>query len=229
MSSPLVSVIVAVRNGERFLGSALASIEAQDHRPIEVLVVDGRSTDRTVEIAGSFPDVRVVTQRGRGVADAYNTGVAEARGPLVAFLSHDDLWAPGKLACQVEHLAEHPEVMLTVGLVRFFLEPGCVCPRGFRPELLEGEHVGRIMETLVGRREAFERVGPFDPGLPFGEDVDWFARAADLGLPLSVIPRLLLSKRVHGANLSIDPDRSGRILLDLMRRSIARKRGRTGT
>jgi len=224
MSQPLVSVIVAVLNGERFLGEALASIRDQEYEPLEIVVVDGHSSDGSLGIAGSFPGIRTITQRGTGVGDAYNTGVAASRGSLVAFLSHDDLWAPGKLRYQVGHLSSHPELMFTVGMVRFFLEPGCEMPRGFRPGLLEGEHVGRIMETLVARREAFEMVGPFDTELPFGEDVDWFARAAGLGAPMAVLPRLLLHKRVHDANTSIDVDRSGEILLRVMQRAISRKR-----
>jgi len=224
VNPPLVSVIVAVRNGERYLGQALASIRDQKHRPLEIVLVDGHSTDNTVAIARSFPDVSVLFQRGSGVGDAYNTGIAAARGPLVAFLSHDDLWMPGKLHCQVAELSARPELMFTVGMVRFFLEPGCKVPRGFRPELFRGEHVGRIMETLVARREVFEIVGPFDTDLPFGEDVDWFSRAANLGVPMTVIPRLLLHKRVHDANTSIDIDRSDQVLLQVLHRAVARKR-----
>lgn len=78
--SPLVSVIVIVRNGERFLAAALESIVAQSYRPLEILVVDGDSTDRTVEIAvPSFASVRYLPQPDSGISNAYNFGIAQAR------------------------------------------------------------------------------------------------------------------------------------------------------
>ena len=223
MTRPFVTIVVAVRNGERYLAEALASIAAQGYRAYEVVVVDGRSTDRTRQIA-TATGARIVDQPGTGIGDAYNTGIAAAQGELVAFLSHDDRWTPDKLSVQVGLLAEHPELQFTVAHVRFFLEPGCPRPAGFRPELLTGEHVGRIMETLLARRQVFDLVGPFDVELPFGEDVDWFARAADLGVRMAVVPRVLLEKRVHGSNTSSDAARSWPLLLDVLRRAVARKR-----
>lgn len=220
---PMVSVIVAVRNGERYLPEALASIEAQNYRSYEVIVIDGQSTDRTPSIAADA-GARVVQQPGRGVGDAYNAGIAAARAPLVAFLSHDDRWTPDKLSVQVRLLEERSELGFVVAMVRYFVQPGCVLPPGYHRELLVRDHVGRIMETCLARRDVFDRVGPFDAALPFGEDTDWFSRAEDLGVRMAVAPRVLLQKRLHDANTSSDPERSRRIMLELVRRSIARKR-----
>src|SRR5262249_48006666 len=108
MSRPPVSVIVPVRNGERFLAAAITSILTQDYRPLEIIVVDGHSADNTAKIVQSFAQVRYVQQVNRGIADAYNTGIAAAQGQVIAFLSHDDLWTPNKLSLQVNHLLEHP-------------------------------------------------------------------------------------------------------------------------
>src|SRR5690606_38141885 len=137
--APLVSVVMAVRNGERWLGAAMDSVVAQTHRPVEIVVVDGGSSDGTAALAARYPEARVVSQRGTGIADAYNQGIAEARGELVAFLSHDDLWRPEKLAKQVALLRHQPELDLTVTRVRFFLEEGATPPPGFRPALLQGD------------------------------------------------------------------------------------------
>jgi glycosyltransferase involved in cell wall biosynthesis len=227
MSRPSVSVVLAVRNGERYLAAAIASVLEQTYVPHEILVVDGRSHDRTAEIARSFPAVRCLPQSDLGVANAYNLGIAAATGALVAFLSHDDLWTPDKLQVQVAYMEEHPDVHYTTARVRFFLEPGCAVPPGFRPELLEGDHVGCIMETLVARRPVFDVVGTFDPTLATAEDVDWFARAKDVGVPTAVLPQVLLRKRIHDTNLSITTPTNDRNLLHALQRSIARKRGRS--
>src|SRR5205085_8594587 len=121
---PLVSVIVAVKNGERFLSQALADIRAQTYPEREVVVVDGRSTDRSAEIARHSPGVRLITQRGDGFAGAWNQGLRAARGDLIAFLDSDDRWLADKLAKQVEALERDQALDYVVARARFFLEPG---------------------------------------------------------------------------------------------------------
>ncbi len=224
MNGRLVSVVVAARNGERFVAQALDSILAQGWRPIEILVVDGHSTDRTVEIARSYPLVRVVSQHNRGIGDAYNLGIAVAQGDFIAFLSHDDLWTADKLNSQMCRLLEHPEYEYVVGRVKFFLETGCVPPPGFRQELLEGDRVAYIMETLLARKTLFQKVGGFNPHFSSGEDVDWFSRAKDEKVPHAVVDRVLVHKRVHNTNLSLNDSATNEILLRVLRQSIARKR-----
>jgi glycosyltransferase involved in cell wall biosynthesis len=198
---------------------------AQTYRPFEIIVIDGRSEDATAAIARSFPEVRVVPQTGRGVADAYNLGVASAKADFIAFLSHDDLWTPDKLNVQISHMMAHPEIGYSIARVTFFLEDPNSMPAGFRPELLEGDHVGRIMETLVARKSVVDAVGRFDTSLSTAEDVDWYARAADLGIPMAVLPNVLLRKRVHEDNLSITTPANNQNILKALRQSIRRKRG----
>jgi glycosyltransferase involved in cell wall biosynthesis len=104
MSAPLVSVIMAVRNGARFIAAALRSVLDQDYPSIEVIVVDGRSTDASRAIAGAIPGVRILVQGGSGLSDAWNCGIEQASGDLVAFLDSDDLWRPRQLGARVRHL-----------------------------------------------------------------------------------------------------------------------------
>lgn len=226
MGNPLVSVIIAVKNGERFLASAINSVLEQDYRPIEIIVVDGQSEDRTAQIAQSFAQVGYIQQVNKGVADAYNVGIDAAKGELVAFLSHDDLWTPDKLSVQVNYLIDHPKIQYTIAKVKFFLEPGHSPPSGFRKELLGNDHIGRIMETLVVRKSLFDVIGKFRTDLTTAEDVDWYARANDNGVPMAIIPKVLLYKRVHDANISLNVLVNNRNLLKALRQSIDRKRNR---
>lgn len=221
--NPLVSVIIVVKNGERFLAEAIHSVVAQDYGPLEIVVVDGHSTDRTVQIAQSFAQVRTKIQESAGVSDAYNCGIETSQGEILAFLSHDDLWVPDKLTTQVDYLLENPDVPFCTAKASFFLEPGCAIPVGFREELLQGEHVAHIMETLVVRRRLFDSVGWFDTRLSTAEDVDWFARANDQGFAPIAIPKVLVHKRVHDANISLDAG-NNRNILRALRSSIDRKR-----
>lgn len=224
METPLVSIIMPVKNRARFLAAAIESVLAQDYRPFEVVVVDGGSEDDSVSIARSYLEVRVVPQAGVGIASAYNIGIDAARGDFIAFLGSDDRWTPGKLSTQVGYLLAHPEVAYVTARVRFFLEPGCSIPPGFRRNLLEGEHAGPIVETLLARRSAFHCVGRFDLRLTVGSDTDWFSRARDLGVRTAEIEGVLLHKRIHDKNNSLNDPSVKRTLMLVLRQSLDRKR-----
>jgi len=225
VTDPTVNVIMAVKNGARFLGAAIESVLAQVYHPLEVVVVYGGAVDDSVSIARSYPAVHVVAQTGTGIASAYNTGLDVTNGAMLAFLSSDDRWTSDKLSAQVGYLCAHPEVQYVTGRVKFFLEPGCAVPPGFKPGLLEGDHVAHIMETLLARRTVFDLVGRFDPRLSTSEDVDWFSRAHDLGIRAAVVERVLVHKRVHDKNLSLNDAASSQNLLTVVKRSLDRRRG----
>jgi glycosyltransferase involved in cell wall biosynthesis len=217
--TPSVSVILIVKNGARYIADALASTGLSEHLPSEILVIDGGSTDGTHEIVKSVPGVTLIGQSSSGIADAYNEGIRRARGELVAFLSADDIWLPGKLDRHCAAFADDPDLLLSVCMVEHFLEDNHAIPTGFRPDLLEKPHPGMIMEALVAKRDVFALIGGFDPTYSTGEDTDWFARARDARVKLAVIPEVLLRKRVHDSNASLtDPD-CNRNLLRAMRTS----------
>jgi glycosyltransferase involved in cell wall biosynthesis len=224
MIDQLVTVIIAVRNGERYLRSAIESVLEQQYKSIEILLVDSHSTDQTTTIGRGYPHVQCLPQMNYGIADARNLGIASARGDFIAFLSHDDLWTSDKLSSQMEYMMRFPRVQYTVGRAKFFLEAGLLPPAGFRQELLVGDHEAYIPETLLARRSVFDEVGLFDVRLMTGEDVDWFARAKDKQVPHAVIAKVLLYKRVHNFNTSLNNLSNSQLLLRVMRRSIERKR-----
>jgi glycosyltransferase involved in cell wall biosynthesis len=219
-----VTVIVCVRNGARFLARALESIVEQSRPVDEVLLVDGHSSDDTVNIARQF-QVQVITQPGTGIANAYNTGLAHASGDYIAFLSHDDLWVPTKTSRQLEVLSQHPNALYCVGQAAFFLESHTIPPEGVRQAWLERPHMAYIMETLLARREAFERVGKFNGSLSTAEDVDWFARARDQRVSAVALEEVLVRKRIHDANTSLVTPENSRNVLRALRESVLRKRG----
>jgi glycosyltransferase involved in cell wall biosynthesis len=225
MREPLVSVIVPVKDEERHLEQALRSVVEQSYTRIEPIVVDGRSADRSREIALSFAGVLCLTQSGTGLSGAWNQGIEACRGELVAFLDGDDHWLPGKLRAQVDLLTERPELAGTVGKARFSLADGSHGPPGLRREILNGEHPAPMPGTLLVRRRVFEEVGLFDPDYLVAMDVDWFARVKDAGLELAPLPMVMLEKRFHDDNLShTQPQRYRQEMLRAFRASAARQR-----
>lgn len=120
MTAPLlVSVIVPSFNQGRFLPETLDSILGQDHRPLEVLVMDGGSTDDTCDVlrayAARHPELQWWSEPDKGPADAVNKGLARARGEIVGIQSSDDLYRPGALREAVRHFADDPGLALVCG------------------------------------------------------------------------------------------------------------------
>jgi glycosyltransferase involved in cell wall biosynthesis len=218
-----VSAIVAVRNGERYLADALSSIRAQTEPVAEIVVVDGNSTDRSVAIA-TAAGARVVTQSGTGIADAYNCGVAAATCDFLAFLSSDDRWTSGKIAAQWAAMQAQPALLFTHAHFLYEVEDGFEPPAQLAA-LVGTPQPGPIMETLMARRTAFDAVGSFDVSFHNAEDLDWLARATDIGVASQMLPEVLLHKRLHGGNLSLDITNNNAMMLRALRRSVQRKRG----
>ncbi len=203
MSAPLVSVIVPVHNGERFLAEALDSILAQEYEPLEVIVVDDGSTDRSAAIAQAR-DVRYYVQPNRGPGAARNTGVAAAQGELLAFLDQDDVYLPGKLALQAATLAERSEIGFVFTRIEVFLEDGIERPVWLPSDWLIDPPIGFGPSTLMMRRETFAAVGEFDAQYSSFSDGEWFMRARRAGVENVVLDDVTVRYRIHGSNQSND-------------------------
>ncbi|HXG29192.1 MAG TPA: glycosyltransferase family 2 protein [Nevskiales bacterium] len=115
----LLSIIVPSFNQARFIPATLDSILAQDYRPVEVIVVDGGSTDATVDIlreyAARYPELRWLSEPDNGPADAVNKGLALARGEIAAIQSSDDIYYPGAFSAVMREYAAHPDCGFLIG------------------------------------------------------------------------------------------------------------------
>jgi glycosyltransferase involved in cell wall biosynthesis len=226
MDKPLVSVIIPVKNGEDFLSDAINSILNQDYSSVEIIVVDGQSTDDTAQIAKSFKQIRYVYQHQQpGIPYAKNLGIEIANGEFIAFASHDDLWLPQKISKQIDYMINNSQVQYTITKVKFFLETGCTIPPGFNIKLLKGDYVGKMPETLVARKSLFNLIGVFNTGFTYMEDIDWFNRADLNKIPAVIIDEVLLHKRIHNTNVSYDSVKNqliNREIISLLKKSIER-------
>ena len=127
-AQPLVSVVIPFRNAKRFLGEAVASVQAQSYRHWELLLVDDASDDGSRSLAESYAAqdptrVRRLEHPGgtnRGVSASRNLGIRHARGEYLAFLDSDDVWLPRKLEEQVAYLEQHPDAALVYGRMRYW-------------------------------------------------------------------------------------------------------------
>jgi glycosyltransferase involved in cell wall biosynthesis len=223
---PFLSIILAVRNGERFLAEAIRSVEAQDYPRYELIVVDGHSTDRTAAIAQGFSGLKFLVQPGRGLAEAWNVGIAQAQSNWLVFLEHDDLWTPDKLRTQISYMRRHPELQFTLSHAQFFLEPGCAWPAGYNPAWLKKPQIGSMLSSLIARRSVFDddQVGKFDESMMHAADMDWFSRAKDRRIPMAYLEETLMLKRVHDSNVTTQVQLNHAELLQVIKRTVDRKR-----
>ena len=225
-TSPLVSVIIPVRNGERFLADAVRSVIEQEYRPLEIIIVDDGSTDGSRALLCSYPQARYIHQDHQGIAAARNNGVRNAHGSFLAFLDQDDFWTPGKLDKQVGYLLKNPEIGYVVGWQKIRMVPGTPAPTWLKRELLCEPHAGLLPGTMVVRREIFDRVGFFNAAYRLADDFDWFLRAKDAGVRMTVMPDIVLEKRIHEANQSHQSGLAMSELMKVLKTSIDRRHGR---
>jgi glycosyltransferase involved in cell wall biosynthesis len=204
MTSSLVSCVVPCFNGERYLAEAIDSILAQTHRPLEIIVVDDGSTDRSAEVVRRYgAGVRYHHQENRGPGAACNQGVALATGAFVAFLEQDDLWLPDKTRRQLAAFEADPTLDYCVGHIQNFWIPELAEEaRRFRDARAMQPVPGYVVQTLMVRRELLEQAGRFDETLHFSFASDWFLRVDERGAVGTLLPDVLTRRRLHHDNFS---------------------------
>ncbi|HLM23247.1 MAG TPA: glycosyltransferase family A protein [Propionibacteriaceae bacterium] len=202
MTPPLVSVIVAVHNGERFLRAALQSLYAQDYDPFEVIFIDDGSVDSSGDIAQEFAGIRYVYQENKGLAAARNAGLELARGEFLAYLDDDDIIPSHKLRRQVGYLVDNPGVGCVLGRQEIMLEAGVEPPDWLTRDTIFGDLDGIPFVSAMIRTSVLREVGGFDASYRFAEDRDLFVRLREHGVRIEVIPEVLLFRRFHGENMN---------------------------
>lgn len=181
---PLVSIVTPVYNLADFIEETVLSVLNQDYPRIEYIVMDGGSTDGTLEILAKYRDrLRVISQADRGTADAINQGFRLSRGEIFAFLNADDTYLPGAVRTAVECLAAHPEAGGVYGEANWVAEDGRFIERyptrPFDPALLAHECY-ICQPACFLRRETFLNAGLLDPDLECVFDYDLWIRVSRL-------------------------------------------------
>ncbi len=201
MLESLVSVIIPVYNGEKYLAEAIESVLMQAVKPLEIIVVNDGSTDGSEKVANTFKnDICYLLQENKGASAARNLGIKLAKGSLLAFLDADDVWTAHKLELQVKALEDDPNLDMVFGNIEQFVSPELDTENRnrLRSELkiMPGYHIG----TMLIKRESFQQVGPFKEDLQLAEFIDWFNRAEDMKLHYKVLPEVVMKRRIHTTN-----------------------------
>lgn len=227
MTTPRISVVIAVYNGERFIRDAIISVRAQDYPALELIVVDDGSIDGTAAAIAEFPDVRYAHQANAGQAAALNHGVRLAGGDMLAFNDADDLWTAGRLAAQLDAFAETPSLDAVFGHVEQFLEPDA--PPAVTAALTEARRVqpSRLHSAMLIRRRAFDSIGAFREDMRIASVVDWAHRAQQASLREKVLSLVVLRRRLHSQNIGfVQKSAAPDAYLAVAKAALARRRAK---
>lgn len=226
-----IDVIMPVYNCERYIAEAIESVLTQSTgHAIEVTVVDDGSTDGTAGVIRRFGDkVRYVAKSHAGISDTRNHGIRITCNAFIAFLDADDLWETDKIELQMAAFREVPGLEAVFGQSVQFLSPE-LDPRDYgRFRITTQPRDLQLPSTLLIRREAFQRIGEFDTTIVVGVDIDWRIRARELGLRSQCLPRAVHRRRVHHANHSFRQRSESVDYVQVLKRSLDRRRLKDGT
>ncbi len=227
--NPLVSVIIPVYNGERFLAEAIESVLGQTYSPVEIIVIDDGSEDHSAQIAQGYREVRYFYQPNRGLSAALNSGVRQATGSFLSFLDADDLWTGDKLMLQIAVMKDDPAVEAVFGHhVRFYTGAA-----NKAKDDSAVRHDDRVLPALFKgamliRKEAFDRVGFFDTSLVMGDFLDWYRRAQEKGLRSRILPEVIFRRRIHDDNKSLRDRHAMKDYVRIVKAALDRRRGNNG-
>jgi len=208
---PLVSIVTPSFNQARYIEATIQSVLSQDYPRIEYLIVDGGSTDGTVEIIKQYEGRLAwwVSEKDQGQTDAINKGFGRARGQILAWLNSDDTYEPGTVSAAVKYLLDHPDVGMVYGDCNFINDDGRVIGKFGSAQtdyrLLRRGYVHIPQQTMFFRAEWWKHLGPLDPSFYFAMDYDLWTRLA-AHTELKYVPQTWANFRLHTTGKTIAAD-----------------------
>ena len=221
---PLVTIITPSFNQARFLEATIQSVLSQDYARIEYMIVDGGSTDGSVELIRKYALVEDreqaprlqnhsiawwVSEKDRGQTDAINKGFARAGGEILAWINSDDTYEPGAVRAAVRYLQDHPEIGMVYGDCNFINEEGRVIGKFGSAQtnyrLLRQGYAHIPQQTMFFRADLWRQVGPLDPTFYFAMDYDLWTRIAACS-EIKYVPQTWANFRLHTSGKTMAAD-----------------------
>jgi glycosyltransferase involved in cell wall biosynthesis len=211
LSQPFVSIITPSFNQARYLEATILSVLGQDYPNLEYIIVDGGSTDGSVDIIKKYANHLAwwVSEPDKGQTDAINKGFAQAKGDILAWINSDDTYAPGAVSSAVKYFQSHPDAGLVYGDAHFIDEQGQVIgrfnARQTDHQLLRQGYVHIPQQAAFFRGDLWREVGPLDPSFYFAMDYDLWVRLSARA-PIHYVAQMWANFRLHSGGKTIVAD-----------------------
>lgn len=202
-----LSIVTPSYNSERFLDECIQSVRNQDYPDVEHLVIDGCSTDNTLDILKKNDHLTWISEPDKGQSDALNKGFKMANGDILGWLNADDYYQPNVFATVMAAFEKHPEADVIYGNWSFVGENGALIkkfqtvPYSLPAIVYYGPYLGST--ALFFRKELIEEGILIDPRFKFVMDWEWYARLGSLGKKFKFLNRNFANFRIHGDNMSL--------------------------
>jgi glycosyltransferase involved in cell wall biosynthesis len=215
VARPRITIITPVLNRADMIAEALGSVARQGYPDVEHIVVDGGSTDGTVDILRRTPDIEWLSEPDRGLYDAINKGIHRATGEIIGHVNSDDILLPGALAAVADGFAAHRTAVSVCGgaqVVRLQADGSTQCLRTWRSERIKrldwhSVTLGvPITNARFFRRSWYRHAGLYDLRYRLAADRDFLIRALILGMQTVPLERTLYQYRLHGGSLTLNAD-----------------------
>ena len=196
----LVSIVTPCYNSGRYLEQTIRSIQVQSYPYFEHIVIDGKSTDGTLDILSKQHGIQWISENDEGQADAINKGMSYTRGEILAWQNADDLYFPYTFETVVRYFQEHPRVDLVYGNYRLIDEHDKVIvdvrSKPWNRWLFQHGRFIPVQPTVFWRRKVYEEIGDLNTKLHYCMDVDFYARISKKFV-IAYLPVMLGQFRIH--------------------------------
>lgn len=209
----IVSIVTPCLNQAIFIREAVESVLAQNYLAVEHIIVDGGSTDGTLDELAKFKELKIISELDNGIYDAINKGISLAQGDIIGFLNADDMYVPGVFQEIVERFRKNPQLEALSGGAEIFetSSTGTVVRRKFVSPFYSSLTVRNIclgqpiLNARFFRKKVIDVIGPFDSSYKIASDREILIKMALAKVENEYLPKCIYRYRAHAGSMTFDP------------------------
>lgn len=199
MNKPLVSIVTIVKNGGRYLCKAIESVLSQSYRNIEYIIIDGASTDSTLDVIRQYDDRLAywVSEQDKGISDAFNKGIMSGTGDIIGIINSDDWYEPHAVQTVVKEFVRHPDTGVVCGTAAYWQDEHFMFASGSSFHKLR--HRMTVQHpTVFVRKSVYDQYGLFRDDFRYAMDYELILRFRLAGVKMVSLPDRISNMRLGG-------------------------------
>lgn len=221
MSNNLVSIILSVYNGEKYLDDSISSVLSQSYKHFELIIINDGSSDNSISIITEWSKkdkrIVVVDKKNTGLTSSLNIGLEKSNGKYIARIDADDVWLSSKLESQVDFMEKHPEIVLLGTGTNFINEDGEVLNQNEVKQPTTDLELRKIYlyknpfvhSSVLFRTSTMISLGPYNVNYKYAQDYEFWYRMMKVG-HIAILPEVLISRRLTDNMIGVKKNRQQR-------------------